>query len=385
MSTTRPTSFDDLIGLDEQVQAIRYDIQGAIQRNQKIQSFIIGGGAGLGKSTIGNLIASMTGGEVVKILASDLTPNLTYDLAQRCKDGDVIYLEEAHAIPKKVGPILLEWIENNKILSDVGPLEAPKTVFIFPTTDAGMILPALRSRCQYVSLNFYSVEHLKQIIDRAARLMGHELNDDEALTMIARSSRGTPRTAIENRLSTVLNVMAVDKIPFCVDTVAKAFAIKKINPYGLEKADLEYCSLLYDYQRSDGGKPVSLLTLAQLMGMSQNVLTDIIERYLVQIGFVRKVAKGRILTNFACECLNFPPLVEFNDFLDNEEVMADVLHTLETGKVKTVKEFAGLIGLKYPQDRIKIRSVLQKFGYKAVQKKGLVKLHESSETNIESE
>lgn len=65
--------------------------------------------------------------------------------------------------------------------------------------------------------------------------------------------------------------------------------------------------------------------------------------------------------------------------------MADVLHTLETGKVKTVKEFAGLIGLKYPQDRIKIRSVLQKFGYKAVQKKGLVKLHESSETNIESE
>lgn len=294
--SSRPNTINDVIGLEDVKQTLKYDIGGAIQRGTKIPHILLSGPPGLGKTTIAHIVSKMTGGEVHRVMGSDLSdPSSVLDLASQCKDNDAVFIEEAHGISKKASYILLPWMEEFVLISS-NNIPAPKVIFILATTNAGKLSDALRNRCRILNLNYYSVDELKRVIYRAGKSFGYDLDNDDALTLLAQCSRGTPRTAIEQRLDRVLNVMAIDNLPFTFDTVMKTLEIGQIHPMGLEKADLIYCNTLFKIQEINRGSPVSFNLMCQNTGLSSDVISNVIESFLNQSGMIQITPRGRILT-----------------------------------------------------------------------------------------
>lgn len=292
----RPKTIEEIIGLDDVKQIIKYDIGGAVKRGSKIPHILLSSPPGLGKTTVAYIVSQIMGGVVHRVLGTDLTSaDSVIELASLCKDNDAIFIEEAHGIGKKASYALLPWMEEF-ILVNSGNIPAPKVAFIFATTNAGMLSDAIRNRCRSVHINYYSVEDLKKIIRQAASMINYDIQDDEALTILAKSSRGTPRVAIEQRLDRVMNVMAIDNLDFNKETVLKTLNIAHIHPLGLDKADIVYCETLYKLYCSNGYRPVSYGLMCSTTGFSPDVISNVIESYLNQSGIISITPRGRILT-----------------------------------------------------------------------------------------
>lgn len=308
----RPTRWDDYIGQEKIKKNLRILIEAAKKRKEPIEHVLLYGPAGLGKTTLANLISretgaalKMTSGPAIEKVG-DLAAILT-----NMEAGDVLFIDEVHRIHKTVEEMLYPAMENSTldIILGKGPsartlqLQLPRFTIIAATTRAGLLSSPFRSRFGATyRLDFYQKDEIKRIIARSASLLGAAI-DDDAMGVIADASRFTPRVAnrILKRVRDFAQVHDHDTIT--ADTAQKALAVLEIDPIGLETTDIRILEAIIT---KFGGGPVGIKTIAASTAEEIETIEDVYEPYLLQIGFLSRSLKGRIATKLAYDHLGIP-------------------------------------------------------------------------------
>ena len=301
----RPVAWDEYIGQEKIKNNLHIIIEAARQRSEPIEHILLYGPAGLGKTTLANLIAREMGSSI-KITsgpaiekAGDLAAILT-----NMQEHDILFIDEAHRLNKTVAEMLYPAMENNvlDIIIGKGPsartlqLQLPRFTLIAATTKAGALSAPFRSRFGATyKLEFYTPEEIGSIIKRSSRLLKANI-DKDAISVIAQASRFTPRIA--NRiLKRVRDYAQVKNNSLITSNSAKeALAIMEIDHLGLESTDIKILETIITQYN---GGPVGLKTIATSAAEEIETIEDLYEPYLLQIGFLSRSLKGRIATEAA--------------------------------------------------------------------------------------
>ena len=306
--TLRPQRWDEYVGQDRLKKNLRIFIDAARKRGEPIEHILLSGPAGLGKTSMANLIARemntnlrITSGpalERVGDLASILT-NLT--------PGDILFIDEAHRLNKMIEEVLYPAMESRTldIIIGKGPsartiqLELPPFTLIAATTRIGLLSGPLRSRFGgSFRLDFYSVDDIKKIIARSARILGVTI-DEHATARIAHASRATPRVAnrLLKRVRDYTEVQSTSPHTAITDLSAmKTLELLEIDGSGLEPMDRR---ILETIVTKFGGGPVGLQALAAASSEEEDTIEEVHEPYLLQLGLIERTPRGRIVTERA--------------------------------------------------------------------------------------
>lgn len=308
-TTLRPSKWDDYIGQKNIKKNLKILLTAAKERNHPPEHILFYGSPGLGKTTLAHLIAKeinaqmkVTSGpaiEKVGDLASILT-NLT--------PGDILFIDEIHRLNKTIEEVLYPAMESGSldIIIGKGPsartiqLELPPFTLIGATTRIAMISSPLRSRFSggIFKLEFYTNDEILDIITRSAKILGIDL-DKNAGKEIAKRSRFTPRTA-NYLLKRARDFSQVHKSKLTKDTVDEALKLLGIDEVGLSPADRD---ILHTIINKFAGGPVGLNTLAAALSEEQATIEEFNEPYLIQLGFLDRTPRGRIVTTSGYEHL----------------------------------------------------------------------------------
>lgn len=305
----RPQSIDEYIGQSEVKENLKIFIKAAKMRGEPLDHTLLYGPPGLGKTTLANIIANELGSNIKT--ASGPAIEKTGDLAavlSTLEQGDVLFIDEIHRIPRFVEEILYSAMEDFTIDIVVGTdsasrsikIDLPPFTLVGATTRAGDLTGPLRDRFGIVSkLNYYTIEELKNIVKRTSRVLDYEISDDAALE-IARRSRGTPRIAnrLFKRVRDYACVMENDVISY--DVASYALDRLKVDKEGLDETD--YNLLKAIIERFNGG-PVGIEAISSSIGEEQTTIEDVYEPYLLQNGFLKRTPRGRMVTEKAYEHL----------------------------------------------------------------------------------
>jgi holliday junction DNA helicase RuvB len=308
----RPTRWAEYFGQERAKENLRVFIEAAAQRKEALDHVLLYGPPGLGKTTMAGIIAAelgvsirITSGPAIE-KPGDLAAILT-NLAER----DVLFIDEIHRLNRAVEEILYPAMEDFAldIIIGKGPsarsirLDLPKFTLIGATTRAGLLTSPLRDRFGIVNrLELYSPEDLRRILVRDAAILRIGI-DDTALSRISARSRGTPRIAIRllKRMRDFAQVRGSGTIDEAV--VRVGLAALDIDDKGLDRVDRR---LLEGMATTFGGGPVGLDTLAAVTGEDPVTIEDVYEPYLMQLGFLAKTPRGRVLTRVGWEHLGLP-------------------------------------------------------------------------------
>ena len=311
-NSLRPKSLDDYLGQEKAKEQLKIFIEAAKSRNEQLDHVLLYGPPGLGKTTLASIIANemsvnlrITSGPAIE-RAGDLAAILT-----NLNENDVLFIDEIHRINRSVEEVLYSAMEDFclDIIIGKGPsarsirLDLPKFTLIGATTRAGMLTNPLRDRFGVIcKLDYYTVDELAKIVVRSSEILGAEIQIGGA-TEIARRSRGTPRIAnrLLKRVRDYAQVRADGNI---TDDVAnKALELLGVDSLGLDYVDEKL--LMTIIQKFRGG-PVGLDTLAASIGEDRNIIEDVYEPYLLQLGFINRGPRGRIAMPLAYEHLKMP-------------------------------------------------------------------------------
>ena len=307
--TLRPQSFKDYIGQERMKRNLRLAIDAAKKRGEPIDHVLLYGPPGLGKTTMAGVIANemgtglrVTSGPAIE-RAGDLASILT-----NLQDGDVLFIDEIHRLSRAVEEVLYSAMEDFKldIVIGKGPaarsvrLDLPKFTVIGATTRTGSLAAPLRDRFGHLfHLEFYQPSEIEQIIRRSANILNANITD-EAAHSLAKRSRQTPRIA--NRLLKRVRDYADVNGDGIIDRQVTDGALKllEIDELGLDPADRNMLRTMWDNYKDH---PVGLNTIAAITGDEASTIEDFYEPYLLQIGFIERTPRGRIVTRRAVEHL----------------------------------------------------------------------------------
>jgi len=307
----RPKNFDEYIGQNKAKKNIKIFIEATKQRNEPLDHVLLYGPPGLGKTTLANIIASemgvnlrITSGPAIE-KAGDLAAIIT-----NLGENDVLFIDEIHRLNRSVEEILYPAMEDFAldIIIGKGPsarsirLDLPKFTLIGATTRAGMLSSPLRDRFGVIArLEMYTNEQLKTIVKRSASILNIEINEYGALEL-ARRSRGTPRIA--NRLlkrvrdfAQIENMNVIDKA-----IADKSLTSLEVDNIGLNSTDR---LMLETIITKFAGGPVGLDTLSSSINEEKETIEDVYEPFLLQLGFINKTPKGRVVTKLGYEHLGY--------------------------------------------------------------------------------
>ncbi len=307
--TLRPQNWEEYVGQDRVKRNLRILIDAAKKRSDSTEHILLSGPAGLGKTSLAHLIARemntnirVTSGPAIERVG-DLASILTNLIP-----GDILFIDEVHRLNKLIEEVLYPAMESRvlDIVIGKGPsartiqLELPPFTLIAATTRIGLLSSPLRSRFGGTfRLDFYSLEDIEKIILRSSRLLGVNIGP-EAVNLIARSSRFTPRVA--NRLlkrvrdyASVHNREVVD-----ADIARKTLELLEVDERGLEPMDRRILEVII---KIFGGGPVGLGSIAAASSEEVDTIEEVYEPYLMQLGFLERTPRGRVATERAYQHL----------------------------------------------------------------------------------
>ena len=310
----RPVRMVEYVGQRELVERLSIALEAVRQRKESMEHVLLHGPPGLGKTTLAHVIATEMGTRLYTTSgpalskAGDLIGTLT-----KMGEGDVLFIDEIHRLPAAVEEYIYPAMEDFKVdfTVDSGMHAKVITVGLKPftligaTTRAGLLTQPLRSRFGISHhLDYYQLDDLLQILARAIERLGMKALSREALEIIASRSRGTPRVALRllRRVRDFAQVRASGDVT--PEVVGEALALEGVDERGLDELDRKYLKTIAD---TYSGGPVGLEAIAATMGDDAATLEDVVEPYLLQIGFLARTRQGRCLTAQACEVLGVVP------------------------------------------------------------------------------
>ena len=303
----RPKTLREYIGQESVKRNLHISIEAALKRHEPLDHLLLYGPPGLGKTTLAGIIAAemgqnirITSGPAIE-KAGDLASILT-----NLSDGDVLFIDEIHRLSRSVEEVLYPAMEDYAldIMIGKGPtarsirLDLPRFTLVGATTRAGLLSAPLRDRFGILfRLEMYSPEELAAIVRRSAGILNVRA-DDEGILEIARRSRGTPRIAnrMLRRVRDFAQIRAGGVIT--LEVARQGMDLLDVDELGLEKLDRAMLETMID---KFGGGPVGLETLSAMTGEDASTIEDVYEPYLMQLGFLTRTPRGRVVMPAAYE------------------------------------------------------------------------------------
>lgn len=308
----RPQRLTEMVGQKRVLEKVKIAIDAARNRGEPLEHILLDGPPGLGKTTLAHVMANEMGTRNLRITSgpalakqADLMAILT-----QLETGDILFIDEVHRLPKIVEEFLYPAMEDFRVDFTIeGGIGGRMVNFplkhytlIGATTRAGLLSAAMRDRFgHHHHLDFYSADELTVVLERTAVKLEVQA-DDGALSIVAARSRGTPRVAIRllKRVRDYAQVRANGILT--PQVVERALEIHQVDTLGLDELDRAFLRTIIKVYE---GGPAGIEALAATMGQERDTLEDVVEPYLLQIGFVIRTRQGRQATRTAYEHLNY--------------------------------------------------------------------------------